>query len=275
MFPLLLVCRQKYGLLYEKTFQSTRRIVTYPQLSVQLYTVREAMQADLTGTLKRVADIGFTQVEPYNFTAFEGLGDALAAAGLSAPTTHAHFVGEDEATLNELFAAAKELGITTVIDPFVAPEKWQDEKSIARTAASLNAASTIAARHGVKVGYHNHAHELKTDFAGITGIEVLASELSAEVILEIDTYWVAVGGKDPVALLKKLGNQVTAIHVKDGPATEETKDQVAVGSGSLPIADIVGAAPQALRVIELDDSRGDRFDAITDSYGFLTKENLV
>jgi len=63
-----------------------RSTVNHPQLSVQLYTVREAMAEDVAGTLQKIADIGFTQVEPYNFADVPGLAEALAAAGLTAPT---------------------------------------------------------------------------------------------------------------------------------------------------------------------------------------------
>jgi len=66
-----------------------------------------------------------------------------------------------------------------------------------------------------------------------------------------------------------------ALHIKDGPGTTETKDQVAVGQGSLPIEQIISAAPDALRVIELDDSRGDRFQAVADSFAFLTSKGLA
>jgi sugar phosphate isomerase/epimerase len=252
-----------------------RRIVTHPQLSVQLYTVRESLQEDLRGTLQRIADIGFTQVEPYNFDTVEGLGEALAAAGLTAPTTHAHFVGEDDAHLERVFAAAKELGIPTVIDPHVPEARWQTAESVASVAADVNAAAVVAAKYGITVGYHNHGHELKSVIDGVTALELFAQHLSPEVVLEVDTYWVAVGGQDPVAVLKRLGDRVVAIHVKDGPPSEDGLDQVAVGSGALPIADIIGAAPHALRVVELDDSRGDRFQAVADSYAFLVKENLA
>lgn len=58
--------------------------------SLQLYTLRNAIQADLPGTIKRVADIGFTQVEPYNFVATaKELGAALKENGLTAPSGHA------------------------------------------------------------------------------------------------------------------------------------------------------------------------------------------
>lgn len=242
------------------------------KLSVQLYTVRENLSDDLSGTIGRLAEIGFTQVEPFNFTAFEGLGDVLKANGMSAPTAHMHFLGEDP---SEVFAAARDLGIHTVIDPHVPAERWQSASSIAETAAQLNEAAVQAARHGLEVGYHNHAHELESVFDGTTGLELLAQQLDAAVVLEVDTYWAAVGGVDPVELLGRLGDRVVALHVKDGPATKDVKDQVAVGSGSLPIRAIIEAAPSALRVIELDDSRVDRFTAVADSFAYLTAAGLA
>jgi sugar phosphate isomerase/epimerase len=252
-----------------------RRIVSNSKLSVQLYTVREAMSEDVPGTLQRIADIGFTQVEPYNFDAVAGLGDALKAAGLTAPTTHAHFVGEDDARLEALFAAAHDLGIGRVIDPHVPAARWQAAESVAEIAGQVNAAAIIAGRHGVVIGYHNHGHELRSVIDGETALELFARQLSPEVGLEVDTYWVAVGGQDPVGVLKRLGDRVIAIHVKDGPPSEDILDQVAVGSGKMPVKEIIAAAPNALRVVELDDSRADRFEAIADSYAYLVKENLA
>ena len=249
--------------------------MNHPQLSVQLYTVREAMQDDLDGTLARIAAIGFDQVEPYNFPAFPGLAAALQAASLTAPTTHAHFVGISDDELGALFEAAKGLGISRVIDPHVPAERWQSAESVAEIAAQLNAAAVVAARHGVSIGYHNHAHELESILDGRTALEVLTDSLDPEVKLEVDTYWVHVGGQDPVALLERLGDRVVALHVKDGAGTAETKDQTAVGSGTLPIRAIIEASPTSLRVIELDDSRDDRFQAIADSFAYLTKENLA
>ncbi|MEO9014347.1 MAG: sugar phosphate isomerase/epimerase [Terrimesophilobacter sp.] len=243
--------------------------MTVSRPSVQLYTVREALEADLAGTLERIAGIGFRSVEPYNFTEFEGLGDALRGAGLAAPTTHAHFVGSDA---DSIFAAAQRLGIGTVIEPYVEPARWSSLEGVRAVAAELNAAAKTGARYGVRIGYHNHSHELKSLIDGRPALEVFADELDDAVMLEVDTYWVVVGGGDPVALLGKLGDRVRALHIKDGPGTLEPKDQVAVGAGSLPIWDIIAAAPDALRVIELDDSRGDRFEAIADSFAFLTTE---
>ncbi len=243
------------------------------KLSVQLYTVRELLTEDTVGTLRRIADIGFTQVEPFAFLSFgDALRDGLAEAGLTAPTTHQGFIGAD---LDEVFSAAQALGIQTVIDPYVAPERWQTAEDVAGIAEQLNEAAAVAARYGVRAGYHNHAHELESTIEGTTALQFFAGKLAPEVVLEVDTYWVAVGGHDPLTLLPALGDRVVALHIKDGPGTTETKDQVAVGQGSLPIADIIAAAPDALRVVELDDSRGDRFQAVADSYAFLTEKGLA
>lgn len=250
--------------------------MNHPLLSVQLYTVREAMQSDLPGTLARIAEIGFDQVEPYSFTDFPGIGDALKTAGLTAPTAHGHFVGVEGAELDDVFASAKSIGIARVIDPHVPAERWASAASVHEIADQLNAAAEVAARHGVTIGYHNHAHELESIIDGRTSLELFVDSLGDAIKLEVDTYWAAVGGQDPVQLLKRLGDRVVAIHVKDGAGTPEPKDQTAVGSGTLPIREIIEAAPvTALRVIELDDSRDDRFQAVADSYAYLTRENLA
>jgi hypothetical protein len=59
------------------------------------------------------------------------------------------------------------------------------------------------------------------------------------------------------------------LHIKDGDGTLDTSKQVPVGSGVLPVWDIIDAAPQALRVVELDDSEIDVLDAVRASREFL------
>lgn len=238
-------------------------------LSVQLYTVREAIAEDIDGTLGRIAEIGYTQVEPFAFqNFFDGLKAGLAKYGLRAPTTHTSLVDADvEGTL----AQAKELGISTVIDPHTDPARWQSADGIAEIAASLNAAAQQAAEVGLTVGYHNHAFELEAKIDGKHGLEVLADQLAPEVILEVDTYWAYVGGADVPALLGRLGDRVQALHIKDGDGSTDNKAQVAVGQGSIPVWDYIDATPNLkYGVVELDDSAGDRFVAVADSFGYLT-----
>jgi sugar phosphate isomerase/epimerase len=241
--------------------------MSHQDLSVQLYTVRNALAEDFDGTLAQIAGFGYTQVEPFQFVNFlDGLRN-LGKHGLSAPTTHVGLLSGDQ---DAIFAAAKELGIETVIDPHVPAERWQSEEDIKQIAAELSAAAEKAAGYGLKVGYHNHAFELESVIGGKHGLEILADNLAPEVGLEVDTYWAYAGGADVPALLRRLGDRVFALHVKDGDGSMDTKKQVAVGSGSLPVWDFLDAAPDALRVVELDDSSGDLLEAVRDSRAYLS-----
>lgn len=236
--------------------------------SLQLYTVRGPLEADLAGTIRRVAEIGYTAVEPYNFVATaDELAAALSANGLSAPSGHAPLLRADQ---DEIFTAAKKLGIGTVIDPHVDRSRWTSEADIKETAQALNAAARKGAEYGIRVGYHNHEFELEARIDGRSGLEVLAEHLDPAVVLEVDTYWAAVGGEDAAALLQRLGDRVRFIHIKDGPLTKEDKDQVAVGAGKMPVWDVIAAAPALeVGVVELDDFSGDIFDAVADSLNYL------
>ncbi|MHA7284082.1 sugar phosphate isomerase/epimerase family protein [Arthrobacter sp. TMS2-4] len=236
--------------------------------SLQLYTLRTAMGEDLPGTIKRVADLGYTAVEPYNFVATaDELAAALSENGLTAPSGHAPLLGADQ---DEIFEAARKLGIGTVIDPHVERSRWTTDEDIRATAEALNAAARKGAGYGITVGYHNHEFELEERIDGTSALEVLAGYLDPEVVLEVDTYWAAVGGENPVELLNRLGGRVRFIHIKDGPLTKDNKEQVAVGSGSMRIWDVLGAAPGLeAAVVELDDFDGDIFSAVADSLAYL------
>ena len=110
--------------------------------SLQLYTVRRELEADLPGTLKALAAIGFRQVEPYNFHENpRELAASLQENGLTAPSGHAPLLRADQ---DSIFSAARELGIGTVIDPHVPEAQWKTEEDIAATAAALNAAAARA-----------------------------------------------------------------------------------------------------------------------------------
>jgi sugar phosphate isomerase/epimerase len=238
-------------------------------LSVQLYSVRDAFAADPTGTLARLAEIGFTQVEPYGIAESAAiLRTALPDHGLTAPTAHAKLIGVDQ---DEVFAAAIACGVGVVIDPFTPPERWQDEADIAATAAALNEAAKKAADHGVTVGYHNHWWELQTQIGGRSAFEVFVDQLDPELVVEVDTYWATAGGADAPALLRRLGDRVHALHVKDGDLATDASGQVPAGQGRVPVADVLAAAPNALRVVEFDAYDGDLFEGLAASYAYLTE----
>lgn len=243
--------------------------MTRPQdLGVQLYAVRDALAADMPGTIERLAAIGFGFVEPFGLLADPaGLDAALRANGLRAITAHAPVNGPDAVALCE---AATALGIATLIVPWLDPERFATRDAVRGVADELNRTAAAVAGHGIQVGYHNHWFELDAVFDGRTALEWLADDLDDGIVLEVDTYWAAVGGQDVPALLGRLGDRVRFLHLKDGPL-EPREPQVALGRGVLPVAAILGAAPRIeLAVVELDSFDGDMFEALADSVAFLT-----
>jgi protein-tyrosine-phosphatase/sugar phosphate isomerase/epimerase len=241
-----------------------------PALSVQLYSVRAQLAVDLPGSLARLADTGLRRVEPFDLTADpRALREALTASGLRAPSAHASL--SDGADLDRLFDAAATVGVQTVIHPFSPPEQWSSKDGVSAVAQDLGRAHAGAARYGLRVGYHNHHWELATMPDGRTALEHFADEVGPEVVLELDTYWAAVGGQDVPALLGRLGDQVRLLHLKDGPIATDTATQLPVGSGAMPVPEILGAASAVeLAVLEFDDYAGDVFEGIATGYRYVT-----
>jgi sugar phosphate isomerase/epimerase len=237
------------------------------ELSVQLYSVRDKFADDPAAVLQRLAEIGFTNVEPYGVLEnVDTLRKGLPDNGLTAPTAHARLIGADQTAV---FAAASELGIDVVIDPFVGTEHWQHPDDIAKTADALNAAAKLAGEHGVRVGYHNHWWELRSRIDGRSAFEVFADQLDPALVLEVDTYWATAGGENAPELLRRLGDRVRAIHVKDGGLNTDATGQVPAGQGEVPVSEVLAAAPQALRVVEFDQYDGDIYAGIAASRAFV------
>jgi sugar phosphate isomerase/epimerase len=235
-------------------------------LGVQLYSVRDQLRADRDGTLRRIADLGFDAVEGFDPTAdpagFRALADTY---GLTVWSTHAPLLGDTDAILD----AAVALGTDTVVVPWLDPDHFADRESLQATADRLNAAAARAADRGIRVGYHNHWFEPSQQVDGRPALEVLAGLLADEVFLEVDVYWAQVAGADVPALLTRLADRVAYLHVKDGPATEPEAAMTAVGAGTLDIPAILGAAPRARRIVELDRCDTDMFDALAGSVSYL------
>jgi sugar phosphate isomerase/epimerase len=240
-----------------------------PALSVQLYSVRGALAEDLPGTLAKLAAIGLTQVEPFNLVSDpNGLRDVLNANGLTAPSAHTRLT-DGSNDLDKVFEAAVTAGVRTVIDPMIDPSRWTSQSGIQGVADDLAAAAEKAAGYGLRIGYHNHAFEWENVIDGVPALEVFARVADPSIVLEVDTYWAAVGGQDVPAALGRLGDRVRFLHLKDGPINKNNVEQLPLGDGVMPVAEIVAAAGSLeVPVLEFDDYAGDIFAGIKRSFDF-------
>ncbi len=238
-----------------------------PDMSVQLYTVRDLLAADPEGTIAAISELGFAAVEPFGLPDLpDAVSAAIAAHGLSAPTAHGSVIARPAETI----AAARALGVRTIIEPYQDPARFADRDGVAAVAAELNAAAAAAAEHGIAVGYHNHDGELRGSIDGLAPLLVLAELTDPSVVFELDAYWAAVAGVDGAEIARALGDRLVAVHVKDGDPAGGIDAQVPAGLGSVPLAAVLAAAPHARPIVEFDIVPGEGWEAIAASAGFVS-----
>ena len=284
---------------FQTTTYESRFDVALPLASVQLYTLAAEFSDDMNGSLDKLAKIGLKNVEAFDFVRRPAeIRAALDASGLASPTGHAPLLSDELWTpdgsiptpSNEVvFEAAAEIGMKTVIDPMVPTERWLTEDGVKDIAERLNAASEKAKEFGLAVGYHNHAQEFLADLDGQTAYQRFLSLVDPAVQIELDLYWALVGGQDVVSLVEQIGDQLVAIHVKDGikpPSnpfepgapkfSSSTLDQRHAGEGEVPTVEAMKAAKNVkYAVIEYDNAPGDVFEDIENSYRFLIDGGLA
>ncbi|WP_203567591.1 sugar phosphate isomerase/epimerase family protein [Aestuariimicrobium ganziense] len=245
-------------------------------LSLQLYTVRDELVRDADAALATIAATGITEVEPFGITNFrEWLPEALKRHGLRVTSTHTDLLGDFEGSV----AALKELDGKLLIQPFFDPAKWLVKEGVEELAGLLNEAAKKAAAEGLEVGYHNHHFEFFGNFDGVNSYDYFASLLDPEVKLEIDTYWVAIAGLDPVEVINRYGDRVTHLHIKDGPVEVQSEfdmdklmgapANVVLGKGDIDLPTLLGATGDKTWVVEFDKSDGDVLTDVVDSITYL------
>ncbi len=234
--------------------------VTGKHPGIQLWTVKEAMAADPAGTLQKLRQIGFQEVESAGFGKLSAkqFRALLDEAGLACPSAHlqfdlnnldrafedAHALGAKFATSGMLYSVVE--GANAGKDPMKTGMSLDEAK---RTAAAANRIGEGARRAGLQYAYHNHHRELADQGGGATGYDVLLRETDPALVrFEIDCGWMVFAGHDPVEYFKKYPQRFPMIHVKDflRRAQGDTEMRGAeLGTGTVDYKPIFAAGKQA------------------------------
>ena len=212
------------------------------QISLQLYTVREHTARDMPGTLRRLAEIGYTAVELAGFggLAPQELRRTLADLGLRASGAHVP-LDAWETDPGSVIADMHAIGSSHAIVPIAPPDRRADADSVARLAESFNRWGELCRAEGLTFSYHNHDFEF-APLGNSTMWDVLVRDTDPGLVhFELDLYWIKYGGADPEAVLRDVGGRVPLVHLKD-MAPDETLSDLPVGAGTIPWGDLLRAA---------------------------------
>ncbi len=184
-------------------------------VALQLYTLRDEMEADFEGTLKKVKAFGYDGVE------FAGLFGKTAAQvkalceenGLVPISAH---VALDEMMADpDVLNVYAEIGCKYVVVPYLTEERRPGTDGWEKTIEDIRVCCEKAKALGMTMLYHNHDFE----FAKIDGkyaLDILYEAIPADLLqTEIDTCWVNVGGEEPAPYVLKYSGRAPVVHLKD------------------------------------------------------------
>jgi sugar phosphate isomerase/epimerase len=254
-------------------------------IGVQLYTVRDLMKDDFEGTIAKVAQIGYKNVEfaGYFGRTADQVKAVLAKNGLKAPSTHVQYDELDE-KFPSVIEFSKSIGLEYIICPWI-PEDLRKSPDIWKQAADkFNKAGEQTKAAGMQFGYHNHWFEyLPTN--GVLPYDQLLKLCDANLVkMEMDLCWISTTGTDPVKYFEKYPGRFPLVHVKDvktmpkitqGGAQNfgDTVDLTEVGSGVIDWKRIFAHADQAgikYYIVEHDHPKVP-LASIKGSYEYLSK----
>ncbi|MGE9292683.1 sugar phosphate isomerase/epimerase [Ruficoccus sp. ZRK36] len=265
-----------------------------PQITVQLFSVRENAEKDYEGTIRAIADMGFGCVEPagYPGSSPEKAAKLFAELGLQAPTAHIALpIGENKNAIIEQALLMGHKYLITGCPPGFKENYTSMDKVKAMTELYCEAAAN-AAPHGLQVGYHNHDWDLAV-IDGESAYKYFLANTPESVLWEADLFWVAKAGLNPAEFVEEIGPRGLALHFKDGVVSDkDTFREAKTESGNVMLGDTAPFRPagagdvdllSAAKVykytqyvaVELDRYDGDMMQAVKESYDYLTGQGIA
>jgi len=263
-------------------------------VGLQLYTIRDAMTADVLGSLQKVSDMGYKNIELANYANNKFYGYApkefkkiVNDMGMDIISSHTAVESEGitQDNAKKMADDHAEVGVKYCVQPWVNDEDRTIE-TYKKMIGDWNEVGKIMKGVGIQFAYHNHNFE----FANIDGIvpyyDIFMPEMDADLItMELDMYWINKAGQDPVEMFKKYPGRFQLFHYKDmaeksAPFYDVIKDDItSVGAGLIDFKRIHAARETAgMKYMFVEDDNqgnGKPFEAIKKSVDNLTTDILL
>lgn len=251
------------------------------KIGVQLYTIRGEIAKDAKGSIRKIAELGFQEVENFGYNGkFYGM-DAIAfraflsETGLSAPSGH-YLLNNLRNGWEKAVEDASTIGQKYMVLAFLMPNERKTADDYKKVAELLNKAGETCQKAGIQLGYHNHDFEFEK-VGDTLPFDILMGQTDPNLVkAELDLYWAVKANQQPLDIFKKYPGRIALWHVKDMDNTEK-KNFTEVGSGTIDFKSIFKAHRRSGMkhfFVEQDVCPGSPFDSIAKSIAHL-KGNLL
>lgn len=214
------------------------------KIGLQLYSVRDDLENDFAGTLKKVKEMGYSAVEfagLYGHTP-EEVGQMCREAGLVPLSAHVPYV-DLIADPEGMVACYKTIGCRYIVIPYLTEEYRPGKEKFDEVIEGAKVIGEATVKQGLVLQYHNHDFEFEK-INGKYALDVLYEEVAPELLqTQIDTCWVNVAGENPAEYVKKYAGRIPTVHLKDFAGSKSnTFEFRPLGKGVQVFPEIVRAA---------------------------------
>ncbi|PSR55501.1 sugar phosphate isomerase/epimerase [Adhaeribacter arboris] len=241
---------------------------------IQLYTVRKELEADVKGTLKKLATIGYKELESarsakgnyYGFAPKE-FKKVIQDLGMNLRSGHVHLDKDWQKTV----ADAAETGQTYLICSSL-PTEGQTISNYQKVAEQFNKAGEECKKAGLQFGYHNHEYEFEKAEGKVLYDLLLAETDPKLVAWELDLGWVVATGHDPIDYFTRYPRRFPLWHLKDMKKNEPVSTEF--GKGGLDIAKLFQNADKSglkYYFVEQEEYSGDPIESVKHNFNYLQK----
>lgn len=248
---------------------------TGKEIGIQLYTLRNLVEEDFEGTLRKLARIGYKTIEAagYNNGKFYGFEPQtyrrkLEDLGLIPLSSHSSVSPEN---IQKTIVDTLKAGMQYLVLPFIPQEKRQSLDDYKRLADELNKMGMMCKKAGLIFGYHNHDFEFHKKDNQVPFDLLLENTDPDYVTMELDIYWMRFARKDPIDYFERYPGRFSLWHVKD-MADSPDKQTTEIGSGVIGFPTLFASAEQAgLKhyFVEQETFTIDPIQSVAQSFNYL------
>jgi len=210
------------------------------KVGIQLFTIPAMIASDFKGTLTKLANIGYKEIEffgPYDFSAketIEGWNKFAPTLGITKNAFYGYKPSDVKNILRDLELTTPSVhldlltmrnnmgpaleGLSALGTKYVAIPAIQnpnDRSDFNKLADEFNGFGEQMAKHGLTFVYHNHGYE-HAPKDGKTLMDTLLTQTDAKnVKFELDIFWMSAAGASPVEYLNKYPGRFKLLHLKD------------------------------------------------------------